>query len=114
MAAARRSSHVEEAGSFQRCRRRPPALDSGRACARVGAVIADRDIALAVRGDARRIAMMSRDLVEHGLGWRWTEPRILRVMRDAAINVVVARDKGEIAGFAIMQYKDDEAHLLLL
>ena len=77
-------------------------------------MIADREIALALRSDARRIAMMSRDLVEHGLGWRWTEPRILRVMRDAAINVVVARDKGEIAGFAIMQYKDDEAHLLLL
>jgi ribosomal-protein-alanine N-acetyltransferase len=77
-------------------------------------VIADRRIGLAARGDARRIAMMSRDLVEQGLGWRWTEPRILRVMRDPAINVVVARDKGDIAGFAVMQYKEDEAHLLLL
>jgi ribosomal-protein-alanine N-acetyltransferase len=35
-------------------------------------------------------------------------------MRDPAINVAVAREKGRLAGFAIMQYKDDEAHLLLL
>jgi len=77
-------------------------------------MIADCEIALALPGDARRIAMMSRDLVEHGLTWRWTPQRILRVMRDPAINVAVAREKGALAGFAIMQYKDDEAHLLLL
>jgi ribosomal-protein-alanine N-acetyltransferase len=72
------------------------------------------DIALAGRGDAARIAMMSRDLVEQGLAWRWTPPRVLRAIRDEAINVVVARLAGTVAGFAIMQYKDDEAHLLLL
>jgi ribosomal-protein-alanine N-acetyltransferase len=77
-------------------------------------MIADREIGLALPGDARRIAMMSRDLIEQGLAWRWTPPRILRVMRDPAINVAIAREKGELAGFAIMQYKDDEAHLLLL
>jgi ribosomal-protein-alanine N-acetyltransferase len=77
-------------------------------------VIVDREIGLAMPGDARSIAMMSRDLIEHGLSWRWTPPRILRVMRDPAINVAVAREKGQLAGFAIMQYKDDEAHLLLL
>lgn len=77
-------------------------------------MIADREISLAQAGDARFIAMMSRDLVEHGLAWRWTPPRVLRVMRDPAINVAIAREKGRLAGFAIMQYKDDEAHLLLL
>jgi ribosomal-protein-alanine N-acetyltransferase len=77
-------------------------------------MIADCEISLAQAGDARFIAMMSRDLVEHGLAWRWTPPRILRVIRDPAINVAVAREKGQLAGFAIMQYKDDEAHLLLL
>jgi ribosomal protein S18 acetylase RimI-like enzyme len=76
-------------------------------------MIADCEIALALPGDARRIAMMSRDLVEQGLTWRWTPQRILRVIRDPAINVAVAREKGVLAGFAIMQYKDDEAHLLL-
>ncbi|MEO7324299.1 MAG: GNAT family N-acetyltransferase [Dokdonella sp.] len=77
-------------------------------------MIVDREIGLATAADARAIAMMSRDLIEHGLAWRWTPPRILRVIRDPAINVVVAREKGELAGFAIMQYKDEEAHLLLL
>jgi len=77
-------------------------------------VIAAPEIGLAARGDAPRIAAMSRDLIEQGLGWRWTPSRVLRVMRDPAINVIVARDAGAIAGFGIMQYKEDEAHLLLL
>lgn len=77
-------------------------------------MIADCEIGLALPGDARHIAMMSRDQIEHGLTWRWTPPRILRVIRDPAINVAVAREKGQIIGFAIMQYKDDDAHLLLL
>lgn len=77
-------------------------------------MIVDREISLAKPVDARAIAMMSRDLVEYGLAWRWTPPRILRVIRDPAINVAVAREKGELAGFAIMQYKAEEAHLLLL
>jgi ribosomal-protein-alanine N-acetyltransferase len=77
-------------------------------------MIAAPEIGLAVRGDAAVIAAMSRDLVEQGLAWRWTPPRVLRAMRDEAINVAVARLAGAVAGFAIMQYKDDEAHLLLL
>jgi ribosomal-protein-alanine N-acetyltransferase len=77
-------------------------------------MIAEREIRLARPGDARRIAMMSREWVEHGLDWRWTPPRILAAMRDPAINVAVACERGELAGFGIMQYKDDEAHLLLL
>lgn len=77
-------------------------------------MIAPRDICLATPRDARRIAMMSRDHVEQGLGWRWTPPRILRMIRESATNVVVARDGDEPSGFAIMQYKEDEAHLLLL
>lgn len=77
-------------------------------------MIADCEIGLALPGDARPIAMMSRDQIEHGLVWRWTPPRILRVIRDPAINVAVAREKADVVGFAIMQYRDDDAHLLLL
>jgi ribosomal protein S18 acetylase RimI-like enzyme len=77
-------------------------------------VIAEHDIGLALVGDATRIATMSRDLIEHGLAWRWTPPRILRMIRDPATNVAVARDATAVNGFALMQYKDDEAHLLLL
>lgn len=77
-------------------------------------MIAHPEIALATAGDAQRIALLSRDHIEQGLGWRWTPPRILRMIQDAASNVVVARSAGAFAGFGIMRYKDDEAHLLLL
>ena len=70
------------------------------------------DIRLARARDARPIAEMSRDCIEHGLGWRWTEPRVLSCIRHPAVNVVVVRPA--LAGFGIMQYGDDEAHLLLL
>ncbi|CAN5889214.1 ribosomal protein S18-alanine N-acetyltransferase [soil metagenome] len=65
-------------------------------------------------GDALRIAEMSRDLIESGLGWSWTVPRVLRSLGDAQTNVVVALAAGQRIGFAIMKYHDDEAHLLLL
>jgi len=77
-------------------------------------MISEHDIGLAIPADAARIGTLSRDLIEHGLGWRWTPPRILRVIRDPTINVAVAREHGGVSGFGLMQYKDDEAHLLLL
>jgi ribosomal-protein-alanine N-acetyltransferase len=77
-------------------------------------MISHHDIGLAVADDAAHIALMSRDLIEHGLGWRWTPPRILKAIRDPVTNVAVARIQGKLVGFALMQYKDDEAHLLLL
>lgn len=64
--------------------------------------------------DARRIAEMSRDFVEAGLGWRWTAERVLRNIRNAATNVVVAHQAGRVSGFGIMEYKEEEAHLVLL
>ncbi|MEQ8659180.1 MAG: GNAT family N-acetyltransferase [Gammaproteobacteria bacterium] len=63
--------------------------------------------------DARAVAEMSRDLIEHGLGWRWTTGRVLRCIRDAETNVLVARAGARLAGFAIMSYREDSAHLLL-
>lgn len=77
-------------------------------------MITHHDIRLAVPGDARRVAAMSRDFIESGLGWRWTSDRILNCLHDQATNVVVAEQDGELAGFAIMEYGDDSAHLLLL
>lgn len=64
--------------------------------------------------DARRVAAMSRDFIEVGLGWRWTADRILHCLNDKATNVVVAEQYDKLAGFAIMEYGDDKAHLLLL
>jgi ribosomal protein S18 acetylase RimI-like enzyme len=78
-------------------------------------MILKHDIRLARLADAARIGEMSRDLIEHGLGWRWTPDSIRRCIRDAATNVAVAAtEHGGVAGFAVMRYKDDEAHLILL
>jgi ribosomal-protein-alanine N-acetyltransferase len=71
-------------------------------------------IRLATPADARRIAGMSRDFIETGLGWRWTSDRVLQCMHDAATNVIVAEHAGRVTGFAIMEYADESAHLLLL
>jgi ribosomal protein S18 acetylase RimI-like enzyme len=74
----------------------------------------DLPIELARRSDAGAIARGSRDLVEHGLDWAWTPTRVAARVQDRNALVVVARAPGEIAGFAIMRYGDDEAHLDLL
>lgn len=71
-------------------------------------------IRLASLADSRAIAEMSREYIEHGLGWSWTQPRVVRAIRDHATNVVVA-DEGEgILGFGIMRYGERKAHLVLL
>lgn len=71
------------------------------------------EIRLALPQDAVRIAAMSRDYVEDGLGWGWTPARVLRSIRDRATNVAVAECGADLAGFGIMKYLDDDAHLLL-
>ncbi len=71
-------------------------------------------IRLARRGDAPRMAAMSRDLVETGLGWRWTPERIAASLRDRATNGLVAVDRQRVIGFAVMKYLEEQAHLLLL
>ena len=76
-------------------------------------MISAHQVGLARPADAARIAQMSRDFIEYGLGWKWTAARILRCLRDESTNVVAAREGDDLIGFAIMQYKDDEAHLLL-
>ena len=70
-------------------------------------------IGLAAAREAEWIAAVSRDSIEQGLGWRWTPHRIRKAMADPAINVAVARARNVPVGFALMHYKDDEAHLLL-
>src|SRR5471032_416574 len=77
-------------------------------------MISNCDLRLATANDARDIALMSRDLVEQGLGWRWTEAKILGCIRDPNTNVAVAYERGILVGFGIMKYADQEAHLNLL
>ncbi len=73
-----------------------------------------RRIRLATLADASRVAEMSRDLIEHGLGWNWTARRVAESIADADTNVILALEQGARIGFGIMKYRADDAHLLLL
>ena len=69
---------------------------------------------LAGVNDVLSIAEMSRDLIETGLGWSWTPARVAREVRDRETIVLIARRRGSIGGFAIMNFGDELAHLSLL
>jgi ribosomal-protein-alanine N-acetyltransferase len=77
-------------------------------------VIHNVEIQLARTADAEAIARLSKQAIEHGLPWRWTPARVLQSIRDRETNVVVVRDGGTLAGFGIMKYREDDAHLFLL
>jgi ribosomal-protein-alanine N-acetyltransferase len=71
-------------------------------------------ISLAHIEDAAGIAEMSRVLIEGGLPWTWTEPRVRHYVRDRDSAVIIAREGRRLAGFAIMEFHDAHAHLNLL
>ena len=71
-------------------------------------------IRLAELRDAQAIGFMSRDLIESGLGWKYDAERILRAMRQRETVVLVACERGLIVGFAVMEFGDERAHLVLL
>ena len=64
--------------------------------------------------EAGAIATMSRLQVEYGLNWRWTPARVRKQIRDPDTMVLVASVAGDMQGFAIMKFLDDDAHLFLL
>ena len=70
--------------------------------------------------DAQPIALMSRELIEAGLGWKYDTARVLRAIRDRETLAAVACEgkgaaaRAAIAGFAIMEFGDERAHLVLL
>ena len=64
--------------------------------------------------DAAQLAAMSRELIEAGLRPSWGASRIGWHVRDPDSVVLVARLGLALAGFAIMRYADDAAHLNLL
>jgi len=70
-------------------------------------------VRIASKLDADVIAAMSRDLIEHGLPWSWRSERVTRAIEADNTNVVVLRDQTELDAFGIMEYWDDDAHLVL-
>ncbi len=71
-------------------------------------------LGLAHVDDVPSIARMSRQLVEHGLPWSWTDQRVERCFRNSDCVVIAARDRRRLVGFAIMDFYDVHAHLSLL
>jgi ribosomal-protein-alanine N-acetyltransferase len=69
---------------------------------------------LAGRGDSNAIAAMSRDLVEAGLGWTYRPERIRRLIGNRESNTLLACDASGPVGFAVMQFSDERAHLILM
>jgi ribosomal-protein-alanine N-acetyltransferase len=72
------------------------------------------ELGLARTGDAQALALMSRDLIEAGLGWAYRRESIARFIRDRESVVLVAREPPSPVGFAVAQYGDERAHLVLL
>lgn len=69
---------------------------------------------LAIKADINQIAGLSRDLIEAGLGWKWTPEKVLASIRSKTSNVLAARIGSRVIGFGIMDYYHEEAHLNLL
>jgi ribosomal-protein-alanine N-acetyltransferase len=64
--------------------------------------------------EAATLAAMSRDLIEAGLGWRYTALRMAALIGNAETLAVVACEGPQIHGFAVMSFGDIHAHLMLL
>lgn len=79
-------------------------------------------IRLAEPRDAQAIAEMSRDHIESGLGWRYDAARVLRSLRSRETTVLIAGERKTYVAlerpvpvaFAIMDFGDERAHLVLL
>jgi [ribosomal protein S18]-alanine N-acetyltransferase len=71
-------------------------------------------LGFANRADAQPIALMSRDLIEAGIGWEYRPKRIAALIRDPDTVTVVARESDRLVGFAVMTFADERAHLVLL
>ena len=70
-------------------------------------------VRMASMADAAAIAAMSRDLIEHDLPWSWRADRIRQAVGAANTNVAVIQEDPELDAFGIMEYWDDDAHLVL-
>ena len=71
-------------------------------------------IELARPEDAPAIAIMSRELVERGLRWRYRAEQVRAMLRDPNICVIVAHQAETSIGFAAMSFGSRLAHLILL
>ncbi len=73
----------------------------------------DLHVSMALASDASDIAAMSRQLIEHGLPWTWHPERVARAIAARHTNVAIVREGAELVAFGIMEYLDENAHLVL-
>jgi ribosomal-protein-alanine N-acetyltransferase len=93
----------------------PGGVGNGRGDGTIRAMPADPvRIELARESDAPALARMSRDFVEAGLGWTYRPPRVAALIRDAETAAILARPHARVAGFAVMTFGAERAHLVLL
>ena len=86
------------------------------------AAIGTCELRLAKPADARLLARMSRDYIEHGLNWRWRPEQLVRKIRASETVVLVAElEVGGVrfvGGFAVMDFQHglemEKAQLTLL
>ena len=72
------------------------------------------ELAAAQVRDASKIAQMSRDLVEPGLGWSWRTGRVSQQLKSPrGVNLVALDAKRRIIGFALLSLRERRGHLLL-
>ncbi|MEM7219016.1 MAG: GNAT family N-acetyltransferase [Pseudomonadota bacterium] len=74
------------------------------------------DCRLATLKDAPRLAEMSRDYIETGLGWSWRAERIARFITagESVVLCAIDGDGSPPIGFAVMEFHAEHAHLNLL
>ena len=70
-------------------------------------------VRVASESDASEIAAMSQDLIEHGLPWTWRPQRVSRAIASPDTNVAVVREQSTLVAFGIMEYLEEDAHLVL-
>ena len=66
------------------------------------------------QADAPVMADMCRTLIEAGLTWRYTPPRMAAMIRNPDTVALVACDGPQLHGFAVMHFGDALARLALL
>jgi len=64
--------------------------------------------------DAQALALMARDLVEAGLGWVYRTERFSRLITHDETVALVARANDRPVGFAVMEFCEERAHLVVL
>ena len=74
----------------------------------------DVAVQLASGKHALQMAEMSRDYIEYGLGWGWTESRIAKAIASPDINAAVVLHEASVLAFGVMSYGERHAHLQLL